>query len=142
MCVCCVCLCDSSLHSLQMVGTLVQVSMPQNGITAGGIAALAQAFGKNPNLQIIDLNDNTFTQEGACAMAKVGVAMATTDMLFFYFLSLRSYPICSNFELSILVTALFDLVELWLLPKLFKTDTSFLRCVEGVVELILMHRYS
>lgn len=58
---------------LQLIGTLVQVSMPQNGITADGIAALARAFGKNPNLQIIDLNDNTFTQEGACAMAEVGL---------------------------------------------------------------------
>lgn len=35
--------------------------MPQNGIRAPGIEALANAFVQNRNLRIIDLNDNTIT---------------------------------------------------------------------------------
>jgi Ran GTPase-activating protein 1 len=35
--------------------------MPQNGIRPPGIEALAGAFVQNPNLRIIDLNDNTIT---------------------------------------------------------------------------------
>ena len=35
--------------------------MPQNGIRPPGIEALTNAFLDNPNLRIIDLNDNTIT---------------------------------------------------------------------------------
>lgn len=35
--------------------------MPQNGIRPPGVEALTNAFLSNPNLQIIDLNDNTIT---------------------------------------------------------------------------------
>lgn len=35
--------------------------MPQNGIRPPGIEALAGAFLANPNLRVIDLNDNTIT---------------------------------------------------------------------------------
>jgi Ran GTPase-activating protein (RanGAP) involved in mRNA processing and transport len=35
--------------------------MPQNGIRPPGIEALTNAFVKNQNLRIIDLNDNTIT---------------------------------------------------------------------------------
>lgn len=45
--------------------------MPQNGINHPGITALAQAFAINPLLRVINLNDNTFTEKGAMAMAKV-----------------------------------------------------------------------
>lgn len=45
--------------------------MPQNGINHPGITALAQAFAINPLLRVINLNDNTFTEKGAVAMAKV-----------------------------------------------------------------------
>lgn len=53
------------------MGSLEEVSMPQNGINHEGIAALAQAFASNPSLRIVDLNDNTFAEQGALAMAKV-----------------------------------------------------------------------
>ncbi len=36
----------------QTLGTLVQVSMPQNGINSDGVRALAKAFSKNPNLEV------------------------------------------------------------------------------------------
>lgn len=39
--------------------------MPQNGIRAPGIEALATAFVHNRNLRIIDLNDNTITTAAA-----------------------------------------------------------------------------
>lgn len=45
--------------------------MPQNGINHPGVTALAQAFAINPLLRIINLNDNTFTEKGAVAMAQV-----------------------------------------------------------------------
>ena len=37
------------------------IRVPQNGIRAPGIEALANAFVQNRNLRIIDLNDNTIT---------------------------------------------------------------------------------
>jgi len=49
--------------------SLQEVAMPQNGITAGGVAALARALGQNPGLRVLNLNDNTFTVKGAEAMA-------------------------------------------------------------------------
>ena len=45
--------------------------MTQNGINHPGISALAKALAKNPNLQVLDLNDNTFTVKGAAAVAEV-----------------------------------------------------------------------
>ncbi len=38
--------------------------MPQNGIRMDGITALAHGLAKNPGLEYIDLQDNTFTFEG------------------------------------------------------------------------------
>lgn len=55
----------------QIIGTLEEVHMPQNGINHPGVTALAQAFAINPLLRVINLNDNTFTEKGAVAMAKV-----------------------------------------------------------------------
>lgn len=45
--------------------------MPQNGINHPGITALATAIKHNPNLQALNLNDNTFTKRGSIAMADV-----------------------------------------------------------------------
>jgi Ran GTPase-activating protein 1 len=44
--------------------------MPQNGIYHEGISALADAFSVNPNLKVINLNDNTFTERGAASMSR------------------------------------------------------------------------
>lgn len=52
--------------------------MPQNGINHPGITALAQALAINPLLRVINLNDNTFTEKGAVAMAKVRRAHGVT----------------------------------------------------------------
>lgn len=45
--------------------------MPQNGIYHEGIAALTDAFSCNPNLSILNMNDNTFTEKGAKCLAEV-----------------------------------------------------------------------
>lgn len=45
--------------------------MPQNGINYPGITALATAMQHNAGLRILNLNDNTFTEKGAVAMAQV-----------------------------------------------------------------------
>ncbi|KAK0221714.1 hypothetical protein IW262DRAFT_923165 [Armillaria fumosa] len=45
-------------------GTLTEIRMPQNGIRMDGITALARGLAKNPGLQYIDLQDNTFTDGG------------------------------------------------------------------------------
>ncbi|KAF8918944.1 ran GTPase activating protein 1 [Mucidula mucida] len=45
-------------------GSLTEIRMPQNGIRMDGITALAHGLAKNPGLEYIDLQDNTFTFEG------------------------------------------------------------------------------
>lgn len=54
-----------------MMGSLEEVHMPQNGINYPGITALAKAMQHNTGLRILNLNDNTFTEKGAVAMAQV-----------------------------------------------------------------------
>lgn len=46
-----------------------EVAMPQNGIYHVGITALSEAFIQNPNLRVLNLNDNTLTIKGALALA-------------------------------------------------------------------------
>ncbi|XP_035682873.1 ran GTPase-activating protein 1-like [Branchiostoma floridae] len=57
--------------AFKVIGTLEEVSMPQNGIQHLGITALAEAFSENKNLRVVNLNDNIFTEKGAESMAKV-----------------------------------------------------------------------
>lgn len=53
------------------MGSLEEVHMPQNGINHPGVTALATAMQHNTGLRILNLNDNTFTEKGAVAMAQV-----------------------------------------------------------------------
>lgn len=53
------------------MGSLEEVHMPQNGINHPGVTALATAVQHNLGLRILNLNDNTFTEKGAIAMAQV-----------------------------------------------------------------------
>ncbi|XP_034838967.1 ran GTPase-activating protein 1-like [Maniola hyperantus] len=53
----------------QSMGTLEEVSMPQNGIYHAGITALSEAFKQNPGLSCLNLNDNTMGPTGAAAIA-------------------------------------------------------------------------
>ena len=53
----------------KLMGTLEEVVMPQNGIYHVGIEALADAWGNNPNLRILNINDNTLTEKGAKHLA-------------------------------------------------------------------------
>ncbi|KAF9337579.1 hypothetical protein BG006_003974 [Podila minutissima] len=50
-------------------GTITHLAMPQNGIRMEGIEALAAGLSKCPGLEIIDLQDNTFTERGCRAFA-------------------------------------------------------------------------
>ena len=72
----------SIVLSLQAMGSLEEVQMPQNGINHQGITALSQAFATNRNLRHINLNDNTFTQKGAKSMAKVWLSLYSLTVLF------------------------------------------------------------
>jgi len=55
--------------------------MPQNGINARGVSALADAFAVNKQLCIINLSDNTFTAEGSVSMAVVSyLSNCTSDV--------------------------------------------------------------
>ena len=54
----------------KLMGSLEEVVMPQNGIYHEGIEALSDAFASNPNLRILNMNDNTFTEKGAAHFAK------------------------------------------------------------------------
>ena len=62
----------------KLMGSLEEVVMPQNGIYHEGLAALADAFSHNPNMKILNMNDNTFTDKGARAM---GQALRKLDKL-------------------------------------------------------------
>ena len=55
----------------QAIGTLQHVEMPQNGIQCPGVSALASALAVNTQMRILNLNDNTFTEAGSIAIAKV-----------------------------------------------------------------------
>ncbi|XGW13991.1 hypothetical protein V3C99_000348 [Haemonchus contortus] len=58
-------------EAFTVLGSLEEVSIPQNGIRAAGICALARSFRSNPSLRLININDNTCTVEGALALAEV-----------------------------------------------------------------------
>lgn len=51
--------------------SLEEVVMPQNGINHRGVAALAEALVLSRSLRHLNLSDNTFTEKGSVAMAKV-----------------------------------------------------------------------
>lgn len=53
------------------MGSLEEVHMPQNGINYTGVMALAAAMRHNPELRVLNFNDNTFTKKGTLAMAQV-----------------------------------------------------------------------
>lgn len=55
---------------LKTMGTLEEIQMPQNGIRSNGIQFLAEAVEANPNLRVINFNDNTFLKIGAEQIAK------------------------------------------------------------------------
>ncbi|XP_028267465.1 ran GTPase-activating protein 1 isoform X2 [Parambassis ranga] len=57
-------------QAFQLMGSLEEVHMPQNGINHAGVTALASAMQHNTGLRILNLNDNTFTEKGAIAMAQ------------------------------------------------------------------------
>lgn len=48
--------------------TLEEIAMPQNGIYHIGISALSKALMKNPNMTILNLNDNTIGPKGCQAL--------------------------------------------------------------------------
>lgn len=53
------------------MGSLEEVHMPQNGINYAGVMALASAMRHNPEIRVLNFNDNTFTKKGTLAMAQV-----------------------------------------------------------------------
>ncbi|XP_058260919.1 ran GTPase-activating protein 1a [Hemibagrus wyckioides] len=57
-------------QAFQLMGSLEEIHMPQNGINHPGVTALANAVQHNPQLRVLNLNDNTFTKKGAIAMAQ------------------------------------------------------------------------
>lgn len=66
------------------MGSLEEVHMPQNGINYAGVMALASAMRHNPELRVLNFNDNTFTKKGTLAMAQVRpvqtIPVSTADM--------------------------------------------------------------
>ncbi|EJF63240.1 RNI-like protein [Dichomitus squalens] len=55
--------------ALEAHGTLEEVRMPQNGIRMAGISSLVKGLAKNTDLLHLDLQDNTFAEEGGRAFA-------------------------------------------------------------------------
>lgn len=48
--------------------TLIEVRLPQNGIRPEGIMAILKGLSKNSALEVLDLQDNTFTEVGSKAL--------------------------------------------------------------------------
>ncbi|XP_070980898.1 ran GTPase-activating protein 1-like [Oncorhynchus clarkii lewisi] len=69
--------------AFQLMGSLEEVHMPQNGINHAGVTALAIAMQHNPHLRILNLNDNTFTKRGALAMAQALRHLRTVQVINF-----------------------------------------------------------
>ncbi|XP_063078499.1 ran GTPase-activating protein 1a [Engraulis encrasicolus] len=57
-------------QAFQLMGSLEEIHIPQNGINHPGVTAMANALQHNPQLRVINFNDNTFTKKGAIAMAQ------------------------------------------------------------------------
>lgn len=57
------------------IGTLQEITIPQNGIYHVGMSALAEALKKNVNMQVINFNDNTITAKGAEPLAEAFYAI-------------------------------------------------------------------
>ncbi|KAJ9061518.1 Ran GAP Rna1 [Entomophthora muscae] len=51
--------------------SLTEIRMPQNGIRSEGIVALMEGISSLKNLEILDLQDNTFVEEGSYALSSV-----------------------------------------------------------------------
>lgn len=66
---------------LAKIATLEEIQMPQNGIRSNGIEFLAQACTSNPQLRIINFNDNTFLKSGAEWMSKAIVNLKNLEYL-------------------------------------------------------------
>ena len=94
------------------MGSLKELQMPQNGILHEGITALADALTTNTNLRLLNMNDNTFTEAGAKAMAKVilvtkVLTVCIISLMFLVFTVTISLP--SN---PVKVTSLYNLQAL------------------------------
>uniref|UniRef100_A0A8R1Y160 Ran-GTPase activating protein 1 C-terminal domain-containing protein n=1 Tax=Onchocerca volvulus TaxID=6282 RepID=A0A8R1Y160_ONCVO len=70
-------------EAFQVLGSLEEITMYQDGIRPKGIEALSKSFRYNPNLKIINLSDNTFTVNGAHAMAQVIRDLSNLEVLNF-----------------------------------------------------------
>jgi Ran GTPase-activating protein 1 len=51
------------------MAALTELRMPQNGIRPEGIDVLVRALADRPSLEVLDLQDNTFTEVGSRALA-------------------------------------------------------------------------
>lgn len=54
-----------------LVKTMEEITIPQNGIYCKGILALSSSLLENPNLKVLDVQDNLLTPLGAEALSKV-----------------------------------------------------------------------
>ncbi|KAI7826465.1 hypothetical protein BX661DRAFT_184079 [Kickxella alabastrina] len=61
--------------------SLREVRMPQNGIRPEGITELVTGLASNPNLTVLDLQDNTFTESGSAALANALPGWSTLETL-------------------------------------------------------------
>ncbi|XP_028397815.1 ran GTPase-activating protein 1-like [Dendronephthya gigantea] len=69
--------------AFKVIGSLEEISMPQNGINHAGVAALAGSFKSNQGLKVVNLNDNTFTSKAAIAMSKILPSLPDLEVINF-----------------------------------------------------------
>jgi Ran GTPase-activating protein 1 len=85
--------------------TLVDIRMPQNGIRMAGITALAKGLSKCTGLQHIDLQDNTFTDDGATSGLEAWTE-ALPSWPDLHTLNLSDCVLSTDGEIPLLITAL------------------------------------
>ncbi|XP_028990825.1 ran GTPase-activating protein 1b [Betta splendens] len=69
--------------AFEIMGSLEEVHMPQNGINYVGVMSLASAMRHNPELRVLNLNDNTFTKRGTLAMAQTLKCLRNVEVINF-----------------------------------------------------------
>ena len=88
----------------QLMGSLTEVHMPQNGINHPGVTALAKAMQHNTALHTLNLNDNTFSEEGGTAMAQVPRFQSSGSWNLFLVLTDKKPQLAAKQKLKLIVS--------------------------------------
>lgn len=102
------------------MGSLTEVHMPQNGINHPGVTALATAMQHNTALHTLNLNDNTFSEKGAIAMAQVPRFQSSGSWNLFCFIFTDKTPQLAAKQKLKLIVSFYNVVMMIILVNCSK----------------------